>query len=129
MEQAGMVNNIEQITAGLAKLIEHIERSTDQTPLDEARRATWRYSWPAPATVKLVEAEGSEESSDPLYVTVHNISAECVDFYSPHELEMDSKVVITLETEDGQLSIPATVLSCISSVGKPLVAVRFDLDE
>ena len=129
MEQTETVHNLEQIKAGLAKLLEHIERTTNQGPVDEARRSTWRYSWPTPATVELVEAEGSEESSDPLYVTVHNISAECVDFYSPHELEMDSKVVITLETEDGQLSIPATVLSCISSVGKPLVAVRFDLDE
>ena len=129
MEQAGMMNDLEQIKTGLDKLLEYVERSTNQEPLDEARRSTWRYSWPTPATVELVGGDGPEKSSEPLYVTVHNISRESVDFYSPHELEMDSKVVITLEGEDGELSLPATVLSSISSVGKPLVSVRFDLDE
>ena len=129
MKQAEMMNNIEQIKADLEKLLEHIERSTNQEPVDEVRRNIWRYSWPVPATVELIKAEGTEESSDPLYVTVHNISRESMDFYSPHELEMDTRVVITLDTEDGQLSIPATVLNSISSVGKPLVSVTFDLDE
>ena len=123
MKQAEIMNNPEQIRAGLEKLLEYIERSTNQKPLDEARRNCWRYAWPAPAVVKLVETDDSEESSEPLYSTAHNISAEGMDFYSPRELEMSTKVVVTLETEDGHLSIPATVLNSISSVGKPLVSI------
>ncbi|NIA08097.1 MAG: hypothetical protein GWP14_10780 [Actinobacteria bacterium] len=127
MKQAEMMNNLEQTKAGLEKLLEHIKQSTNQEPLDEARRSIWRYSWPVPATVEPIDADGSEKSSEPIYVTIHYISAESVDFYSPRELEIDSKVVITLETKEGPLSIPATVLHSISSVGKPLVAVDFDL--
>jgi len=129
MERSGIVSDAKQIKAGLEKLLKYIEESTRQEPQDDTRRQQWRYSWPAPATVKLADASEPAESSDILYITLHNISAENVDFYSPRELEIDSKVTIILETEDGQLCVPGTVLHSISSVSKPLVAVRFELDE
>ena len=123
------MNDIDQTKASLERLLEEIRISSGEQELDEARRRTWRYTWVAPATVEMIKAKDSEGSSEPLYVTTHNISGESLDFYSPQALETDSKVVVTLETQEGELSIPATVVHSISSVGKPLVAVRFDFDE
>ena len=76
----------------------------------------------------MVEPGDSEDSSELLYVTTHTISPTSLDFYSPRELEPNCKVVVTLETERGPLSIPATVIHAVTSVGRPLVAVRFDLE-
>ena len=123
------MNDIEQTKARIERLLEEIGRSSGQRELEEARRKDWRYTWAVPATVQVVDSDDSQGSSEPLYVTTHNISTENMDFYSPQELDLGCKVIVTLQTEEGQLSIPGTVLHSISSVGKPLVAVTFDLDE
>lgn len=134
MTQAETVNDAEQTRAGLKKLLDYIEETTGQIPQSEDRRKNWRYSWPAPATVEVIEVPGQEqqeeqeESSNTLYVTVHGISAESMDFYSPRELDVDTRLTVTFDTEDGQLSVPAIVMRSLDSVGKPLVAVDFEID-
>ena len=128
MAQADMTNNLEQTKASIESLLEEIEHHSSQESLGDARRDPWRYTWAAAATVELVEPGDSEDSSELLYVTTHTISATSVDFYSARELEPDCKVMITLDTEKGPLCIPATVIHAVSSVGRPLVAVRFDLE-
>ena len=77
-----------------------------------------------PATVKLLDSNGSPE---PLYVNTRTICAEGLDFHSPHELKHGCKVLMTLETDEGELQIPATVVHLTQSVGMPIVGVRFDL--
>ena len=110
MAQADMTNNLEQTKASIESLLEEIKHHSNQKSLEDARRDPWRYTWAAAATVELVEPGDSEDSSELLYVTTHTISAASVDFYSPRELEPNCKVVVTLETEKGPLSIPATVM-------------------
>ena len=115
-----------EIKESIKRLLEQIERSTKQRNLDDARRTSWRYMWAAAGTVELID---SKDSAKPLYITTHCISAESLDFHSPRTLERGCKVLINLETDEGQLQIPATVVHCTPSVGKPLVGVNFDLDK
>ena len=107
------------------RLLKQIELSTGQAQVPAAKRATRRYAWVASARVELVD---SRDSSEPLYITTRSISAEGLDFHSPHAFEPDCKVLIILETDEGELQIPATVMHSTESVGMPITGVRFDLD-
>ena len=114
---------VAEVRKDIERLLEHIELSTGQKPASEYRRASWRYKWTAPATVKLMD---SNDSSEPLYVTTRTIFAHGLDFRSPRMFERDCKVLITIETDEGELQIPATVVHYTESVGMPIVGVIFD---
>ena len=116
---------VAEVTKSIERLLEHIALSTGQKPASEYRRASWRYKWTAPAAVKLID---SNDSSEPLYVTTRTIFAQGLDFRSPRMLDRGCKVLITLETNEGELRIPATVMHSTKSVGMPIVGVAFDLD-
>jgi len=106
------------------RLLEQTELATGQEPLSEARRASWRYTLLAPATVEFVDPVDSPKL---LYVTTRTITAHSLDFRSPSVLERGQKLLITLDTDEGQLRIPATVVHSTESVGMPIVGVEFDL--
>ena len=114
-----------EVRKRIKRLLEQIELSTGQKPTPEYRRTSWRYKWTAPATVKLID---SNDSSEPLYVTIRTIFAHGLDFRSPLTLDRGCKVLINLETDEGELQIPATVVHCTESVGMPIVGVTFDFD-
>ena len=116
--------NIPELGESINRLLEQIEQASEQKPLSEARRASWRYTWATTATVELVDPEGP---SEPLYVTTKSISAHSLDFRSPRALERGCKVMITLDTDQAQLRIPATVMHSTGSVGMPIIGVEFDL--
>ena len=111
-----------EMTNSIERLLEQIEHATGQTPEADAKRASWRYEWVVPATVELAD------SPESLFVTIQSISAQGLDFRSPRTLEPGCKVLITLETDEGELRIPATVIHSRESVGMPIVGVAFDLD-
>ena len=108
----------------IGRLLKQIELSTGQKQISDTKRSPWRYTWVVPATVEVV---GSADSSEPLYITIRTISAEGLDFHSPCMLESATKVLIKLDTDEGELQIPARVIHCTESVGMPLVGVTFDL--
>ena len=116
---------VAEVTKHIERLLEQIEISTGQAQAPTGKRATWRYGWVASARVEL---DDSRDSSEPLYITTRSISAEGLDFYSPHVFERDCKVLIILETDEGELQIPATVMHSTESVGMPITGVHFDLD-
>jgi len=120
-----MCPQVAEVTKSIERLLEQIQRSTGQTPEAEAKRATWRYKWAAPATVEFVDPK---DSSGPVCITTRTISAQGLDFCSPNRPKPGCKVLINLETDEGELQIPATVVYCTESVGMPSVGVRFDLD-
>ena len=111
-----------EMTESIERLLEQIKGSTEQTPEPDDKRASCRYEWAAPATVELVD------SPEPLFITTQNISAQGLGFRSPRTFEPGSKVIITLESDEGDLRIPATVIHSRESVGMPIVGVAFDLD-
>ena len=111
-----------EMAKSIERLLEQIEHSTGQTPEADAKRASWRYEWVAPATVELVD------STEPLFVTIQSISAQGLGFCSPRTFEPGCKLIITIETDEGDLRIPATVIHSRNSVGMPIVGVSFDLD-
>ncbi len=117
---------VTEVRKRINRLLEQIEHTTGQKPPPDARRASFRYAWPAQATVELVEADNS---SEPLFVTVGHISRDSLDFRSSQRLQLDQKVLITLETDEGQLQIPATVVHSTESVVRFVVGVKFDLQD
>jgi len=50
-----------------------------------------------------------------------------LDFHSPRMLKRGSKILINLQSEEGELQIPATVIHSTESVGMPITRVIFDL--
>ena len=117
---------VTEVRKHINRLLEQIERSTNQEPRPDARRASFRYVWPAHATVELVDPDNS---SEPLFVTLGHISRDGLDFRSSRRLEPNEKVLLTLETDEGELQIPATVAHSTVSVGGFVVGVKFDLED
>ena len=115
--------NVIEVKKDIERLSAQIELSSGQKPASEYRRAPWRHKWTAPATVEPISLN---DSSEPLYVTICTISAHGLDFRSPRMFERGCKVLITLETDKGELQIPATVIHSTESVGMPIVGVSFD---
>ena len=113
------------VTKRIERLLEQIERTTGQKPVSEARRDSLRYIWLAPATVILVD---SQSPSEPLLVTLGHISRDGLEFRSSRRIKVDQKVLVSLETDEGELQIPATVVHSTESVSGFLVGVAFDLD-
>ena len=107
-------------------LLEQIKQSLHKDAQIDTRRASFRYVWPGHASVQLV---GPDESSEPLLVTVGHISRNSLDFRSPRRFHVDQKLLITLETDQGPLQIPATVMHTTESVLKFVIGVKFDLPD
>ena len=114
---------VAEVTKSIERLLAQIELSTGQKPASEYRRVPWRYRWVTPATVEVVDSKGPAEL---LYITTRSISTEGLDFRSSRILELGCKVLITLETDEGQIQIPAIVKHSTESVGMPIVGVAFD---
>ena len=117
---------VAELTKQIERLLEEIERTTEQTPVSDTRRASFRYVWPGHATVEFVDPDNV---SEPLLVTVGHISRDGLDFRSQRRFQVDQKVLITLETNEGQLQIPATVVYSTQSVVKFATGVMFDLED
>ena len=108
----------------IGRLLEQVELSTGQKPATDHRRVSWRYTYSTSVTVTLVDPD---TSSEPLFVTLQHISADGLDFYSSGKFRRGQKVLITVETDDDDLQIPATVVHSTASAGRPIIGVRFDL--
>ena len=106
------------------RLLEQIELSSDQKSRSDRRRASFRHAWPAHATVELV---GPDDSSEPLLVSLSRISRDGLDFRSSRRFQLEQKVLISLETDEGELQIPATVVHTTESGVRFVVGVKFDL--
>ena len=120
------MNQVADIRNWLVRLLKSIEFATGQKQIPDGRRCTWRYEWNSGATVRYMNSYGSFEE---LHVLTSHISPLGLDFLCSGELESGQKVVISLDTEDGGLEIPATVLHCTTSVGRNIIGVNFDLDQ
>jgi len=116
-EEGHNMSQVTELTKQIERLLEEIGRTTEQTPV------SFRHVWPGHATVEFVDADNL---SEPLFVTVGHISRDNLDFRSSRELEPGEKVLVTLETDQGQLQIPATVSHSTGSVAGFIVGVRFD---
>ena len=118
------MSKVTEIKRHIDRLLEQIERSTNQESRPDARRASFRYAWPAHATVELV---GPDDSSEPLLVSLSRISRDGLDFRSSRWFQLQQKVLISLETDEGELQIPATVVHTTESGVRFVVGVKFDL--
>ncbi len=107
-------------------LLGHIKNCTGLKEKSEWRRASFRFIWSAPAKVDLFD---HNDFSDPLYVRTGTVSAHGMDFLSPRGLKRGQRVLITLEADNGEVQIPATVVHSTDWFGcKEKVGVKFDLE-
>ena len=104
--------------------LEQIALATEQKPLSEVRRASWRYTAAVFATL---ESADPNDPFDPLHITTTFISADGMQFRSSRTFDRGDKVLITLDIDQDPLQIPATVIHVTTSVGMPIVGLRFDL--
>ncbi len=107
-------------------LLQQIELSTGQEQLPEMKRACTRYSWIAPATIEFID---HKDFSEPVFITTRPISAQSLEFRSSCMAKPGCEVLINLETDIGQLRIPATVIHSIASVGMSITAVKFHIEQ
>ena len=70
---------------------------------------------------------GSQSPSELLLVTLGQISRDGLEFRSSQRLKVDQKVLVGLETDEGELQVPATVVHSTESGVRFIVGVRFDL--
>ena len=115
---------LQPIRQRITCLLRQIEFASGQRPSPESRRATWRRTWAARGTLEFLDPKGSFE---PVYVTTRTISTEGLDFRSARMPKRGCRVLLNLQTDEGQLRIPATVVHSTTSVGMPITGVAFDL--
>jgi len=106
----------------MKRLVDQLQSGSGQAKGSEWRRTEWRLSIAIPGAVG---ADGAQ--TEPLYVTTRDISVGGTGFLSFHPLKLNLKVVVLLDTELGEIEIPATVVHCTGSVGAYKIGVRFDL--
>ena len=117
---------VTDVRSRLEGLLKRIELCTGQEQLDDGRRSVWRYEWTASATVRCLEGGGS---SEPMYVTTSHISPIGLNFRCSSVLETGQKVMVVLDSEDGDLEIPGRVMHSTGSVGRNIIGVKFELEE
>lgn len=117
---------VTDVRGRLEELLKKIELCTGQEQLADGRRTVWRYEWTASATVRCLEPDGP---SEPLYVTTSHISPIGLNFRCSHAIQPGQKVIITLDTEDGDLEMPGRVMHSTGSVGRNIIGVKFELAE
>jgi len=108
----------------MEKLVEQLRTSTSQNEQSEWRRKCWRMKFEAPGMAAL---ECSSITDDPIYLTTHDINPDGLGFLCHHKLTIGQKLIINIETENGEIEIPATVMHCTTTVGMFKVGVHFDL--
>ena len=121
--------NVPKVTEArdrITRFFEQIERSRNGVPGPDARRTSFRYTWPTHATVRFVEPD---EPSEPLFVTVSHISEDGLDFRCSRRLPLEQKLLVSMDTDEGEVQIAATVVHSTESVAGFVVGVRFDLRE
>lgn len=93
------------------------EASKDVYALMGQARLTGVLSFPIPSLTK------------PVFITIRDLSAGGSEFLSPHALVEGQKVNVTLELENDDVEIPATVVHCTGTIGMFKVGVKFDLPD
>jgi c-di-GMP-binding flagellar brake protein YcgR len=110
----------------MRRLIDQMRASSEQPDRSDGRRGQWRLILASPGIVEIEDTEGSDE---PIYVTTRDISTEGLGFLTRKQLEEGQKLIMNIETDLGEVEIPATVMHCTQTVGMFKVGVKFDLIE
>jgi hypothetical protein len=104
--------------------MEQIREWAAATEDEAGRRAKVRYDYGTCG--RLISEE--ESASDPVYITINDVSAGGVGFFASHQVEKGSRILITLETDFGDLEISGVVAHCTPTVGGYRAGVSFELD-
>ena len=109
----------------ILRFLEHIELSTGQIQLPDKRRSAWRYEWHGSAVVRCLD---TGVPSEPMYVLASHISPVGLEFRCSCKLDPGQEVMITLDSPEGDLEVPATVVHATASIGRNIIGVKFGLE-
>jgi len=109
----------------MERVIEQIKRATNQETRSEWRRGQCRVQFATPGTVSHNEPS---HSSQPIYISTYDISVGGLGFFSSRDLHPGEKLLVAIETDFGDLEIPATVMRSTGTLGHYRIGVRFDLE-
>jgi len=112
----------------MARFVEQIEHQTSQEQRPDYRRGLWRLLYIAPGTVELEEPLSSGEA---IYMTSRDISVEGMGFVSHSSFKKGQRIVITLDTPEGQLEIRGSVMHSkpTISMGTYVTGVKFEYED
>jgi c-di-GMP-binding flagellar brake protein YcgR len=108
----------------MVRLVEQLRASTAQEDRQEGRRKNWRLVFATPGSL---EVDGEAKSSEPIYITTRDISSGGLGFLCRRPLEIGRKLVLYIETDNGEVEVAGTVRHCTATVGMYKIGVEFDL--
>lgn len=107
-------------------VIARIQQTTHQQEHSDMRRDQWRLRFGTPGTAT---QDDGLPVSEPIYISTQDISTGGLGFLANRELKSGQKLLITIETDFGDIEIPATVMHSTTTIGGNKVGVRFDLGD
>jgi hypothetical protein len=107
----------------MERVVEQLKSSPLQNALPERRRNRWWMTYHTPGTVEMGDGSGNLQ---PIYMAIHDISMEGLGFLSHKPLISGQKLVINLETDNGEIEVCDTVVHCTETLGKFKIGVKFD---
>ncbi len=110
-------------SAQMKKLFSELLRKYNFVPKHEFKRQYWRMPYVTHGYVQVL----GENYQEPIYITIQNISEAGIGFIAKEKLNPTQKVNVVLETNEGEIEIPATIVHCTESVGMYKIGARFDL--
>ncbi len=110
----------------MGRIIQLIKEATLQEEGTDGRRGHWRLEYGTPG---IIVPEQDANLFEPIYVTTRDISLEGVGFFSTHRLRPGQRILITVETDFGDLEVPAKVVHTNGTVGGFKIGAKFLLDE
>lgn len=110
----------------MKQFVKQLRKSAGQIEKPDGRRASWRLAHAVPG---VVEVDEPLALSEPIYIVTRDISVDGLGFMSHQKLRPGQKLLITIETDAGELEIPTVVVHATASVGMFKIGVKFDFEE
>jgi hypothetical protein len=110
----------------MRRLVEQLRAISQEPERSDDRRGRWRLMF---ATLGVIEVEENAGSNDPVYITTRDISDDGLGFLTRNKLDPGQKLLMNMETDLGDVEVPATVVHCTGTVGMFKIGVKFDLIE
>lgn len=110
-------------TTQMKKFIEQLFAEYNAVPCSDYNRKYWRMPFVTNGYVQRLEVSGS----DPVPITVQNISEDGIGFVTKQRIVPLEKVRIILEVPEGDVEFLGTVIHCTQTVGMYKIGVKYDL--
>ena len=110
----------------MSAVIARIQQTTHQRKHSDTRRHQWRLRFGTPGTAT---ADDGSVSAESIYISTQDISASGLGFIANRDLKPGQTLLVTIETDFGDIEIPCTVMHSTVTIGGHKVGVQFHLSD